>query len=217
MHHPETWQAFLQSSHTLPTCKREYPEWHLGRSRFCVWAVLLDQASIVSLQHQAQSWLQDYLLLPYVRQPHITLTACGFWQPETALQQEDNFSDLQQHLQLLDNANLAPFELQLGGLNSFTTVPFFEVADPDGMLVKVRRALPSYFESIRQIPYCPHITVGCYSKAWPTVDVAKRIEAFPAVLPTTIPVTIKVEQISLLSYSTKDIGSPLEVEYTYKL
>ncbi|BFM14196.1 2'-5' RNA ligase family protein [Maricurvus nonylphenolicus] len=213
MYDPETWQAFLQSSHTLPTSKREYPEWHQGRSRFCVWAILLEQASIVSLQRQAQSWLQDYLLLPYSRQPHITLTACGFWQPEAALQQEDNFSGLQQHLQLLDSAELSPFELQLGGLNSFTTVPFFEVSDPGAMLGKLRQSLPSYFETIRQVPYCPHVTIGCYNKAWPTADIAKRIQAFPPVAP----VTIKVEQIALLSYSTKDIGSSLEVEYSYKL
>ena len=81
------------------------------------------------------------------------------------------------------------------------------------MLARLRDALPSYFETIRQVPYCPHVTIGCYSGEWPTQEIARRILAFPPIEP----ITIKVEQIALLSYSTNDIGSPLEVEYTYTL
>lgn len=178
-----------------------------------MWGILLEQDTIIDLQRQAQSWLQEYLLLPYLRQPHVTLTACGFWLPEVSLEQDDNFSNLQQHLQLLDQVDLSAFELRMGGISSFTTVPFFEVIDAEGMLAKLRDALPSYFETIRQVPYCPHVTIGCYNNEWPTQAIAKRIQAFPPFEP----ITIKVEQIALLSYSTKDIGSPLEIEYTYML
>ncbi len=213
------WQSFGQSPHTVPTLKREYPEWHQGRQQFCVWAILLDQPAVLEYLAAAQYWLSDFLIQPYQRQAHITLSACGFWQPDPGLikvKQLDNFPDalLEQQVQALDRLSLEPFQLRIGALNSFSSAPYLEVEDKQGALPALRTCMPGYFERIREINYTPHVTVGCYRERFNTDAVASRINDFTF---SESPIVIAVYEIALLRYSTNDIGSELIAEQRYKL
>jgi 2'-5' RNA ligase len=213
------WQLFGQSPHTVPTLKREYPEWHQGRQQFCVWAILLDQPTVLEYLAAAQYWLSGFLVQPYQRQAHITLSACGFWQPDPGLirgEQLDNFPDalLEQQFQALDRLSLAPFQLRIGALNSFSSAPYLEVEDKQGALPALRTCMPGYFERIREVSFTPHVTVGCYRERFNTDAVASRINNFTF---SESPVVIDVNEITLLCYSTHDIGSELIVERRYKL
>ncbi len=215
----EVWQSFIQCSHTIPTIKREYPEWHQGRARFCVWAILLDQPAVQERLDRVQQGLKDFLVWPYQRQAHVTLSACGFWQPDPRVvkpEQYDNFSSelLDRQLQALDRLSVKPFQLEVGGLNSFSSAPYLEVAVKGEQLSALRSCMPGYFEEIREVEYTPHVTVGCYRDRFKTESVVSCINAFGF---SELSVVVDVNELALLSYSASDIGSPLVIEKRYQL
>ncbi len=217
------WRDFLSSQTTLATPQRNYPDWHQGRSRFCVWGILLTQDDVINELAHARQWLNPFLVQPYPRQAHITLSPCGFWRPEPACinsAQQDNYSEeiLIDQLDRLNQLKLTSFTLRIGALNSFSSAAYLEVSDVEGNLALLRTCLPGFFEEIRTIDYTPHVTVGCYRDTFSVADVAEYIERYSPLLPPTLaPIVIHVREIALLSYATDDIGSPLSVERRHYL
>lgn len=202
------WHHFLHSSTTLPTTRREYPEWHRGRGRFCVWGLLPESRALDERVQTLRAQLADYLLLPYDRQPHITLQACGFWQAETAAEDDYPAAQFAQHRRALEALALPRFTLQVGALNSFTSALYLEVQTAQPQLARIRQCLPGFFETIRTVPFVPHVTLGVYRQAWDCRQLAAVLEALP---PQPL-LTLEVSAIQLLSYDARDIGSPLRVE-----
>jgi hypothetical protein len=117
----------------------------------------MDNKTIQTKFNAAREHLSGYLLEPYRRQPHITLFVCGFL-VEKALYNDD-FTPAQVAKPasgLWKRRASHPFEIEIGGLNSFASAPFLEVSNPDGLCIGHLRADPCHAERensvLRRIP-----------------------------------------------------------------
>ena len=196
---------------TVRNVRRDFVEWHLGRTAYVLWALDFDTAALLPRMHAAQAQLADLLLDGYCRQPHITLSLCGF--PSNSPVHADDFGPelIQAQVQAVRELHLAPFEIEIGGLDTFTSVPYFTVTETSGQLAAVRACLTARGAQAASGDYVPHVTVGLYADAWPLAAVQARLK--DCVLPE--PVRVPVRGISLLSYQAADIGGALSCLASY--
>jgi 2'-5' RNA ligase len=197
--------SFAAAGQTLQNIRRDFPEWHLGRPRYALWALDVDVAPVRAAVAGAARHLDELLLDNYHRQAHITLALCGF--PTGSPSRPDDFGPvaLDTCLAALQALALGPFEVEIGRLASFTSAPFLAARDVDGGIHSLRRALTGG-QSEPGGPYTPHVTVGLYGGAWPTARVQPRLDSFDA----HPPVRCHIERLSLMSYAAPEIGGRLE-------
>lgn len=189
---------------TIPAEIRDYPEWRRGRDTYAVWILPVNNGLIQTKFKAARDHLSGYLLEPYRRQPHITLFVCGFLVEKALYNDDFTPAQVQSQLQGLEEANISPFEIEIGGLNSFASAPFLEVSDHDGCVGHLREILSRGAREFRTAPYTPHLTVGLYAGAFPSKKVAERMMQFPA-----NPVKLKIEQIAFATYRAQEITGGL--------
>jgi len=194
--------AFLKARSTLQNVRRDFPEWHLGRPAYALWALDVDTPAVSQAVAVAARHLDGLLLDGYHRQAHITLALGGFPTPTPTHPDDYGPADFEAHFEALQALGLAPFEIDIGGLASFTSAPFLHVSDPDGGIGRLHQALGGERPEGR---YIPHVTVGLYSGAWPTAEVLPRLHTLAA-LP---PVRCRIERVSLMRYAATEIGGPL--------
>lgn len=194
--------AFRQAGHTLQNLRRDFPEWHLGRPRYALWALDVATPAVGRAVAGAAHHLAGLLLDGYTRQAHITLALGGF--PTHLPSRPDDYgpASFDAHLRALQALAPAPFELDIGGLASFTSAPFLTVDDVHGGIRRLHQALGGMRPGD---PYTPHVTVGLYAGEWPTAEVLPRLDS----LTETPPVRCRIEHISLMSYAAAEIGGPL--------
>lgn len=197
--------AFTSDDFTLPNVRRDFPEWHRGRRCYALWALEVDVPAVVARVLAAQGHLAGLLLDGYCRQAHVTVRLCGF--PSDSPRQADDFGPEALGIQLaaLRQARPRPFEIDIGGLSSFTSAPYLTVSDGGGNLAALREALFSGFDGDPGGHYTPHVTVGLYADAWPLPAVRARLRGFKIDELLRMPVT----GISLLSYAAPEIGGVL--------
>ena len=108
-------------------------------------------------------------------------------------------------VQAMRALQLTTFEIEIGGLDTFSSVPYFTVQEPSGQLAALRACMAK--KDLQGMPdsYVPHVTVGLYANAWPLAMVQARLNR--CVLPE--PVRVPVTGLSLLSYAAAEIGGPL--------
>ncbi|MBL8428767.1 MAG: 2'-5' RNA ligase family protein [Dechloromonas sp.] len=203
----------IEGSLTVCNVRRDFPEWHLGRSPYVFWGLDVDVPAVSAKVARAAAHLDSYLLDGYRRQPHVTLDICGF--PCTQPTRGDEFSPafLERQCSALRAANLSVFEIEVAGLSSFSSAPFLTVVDQGDHIAAVRRCLAVDGHTRLFGDYVPHVTVGLYGGAWPADEVAGLMASFSA---ATI-VHCRVERISLLAYQPADIGGPLTCLADYVL
>ena len=201
------WRQFLRLEQTTPTEKRDWSEWHHGRREYTAWSIDLKSESLRSRFDAARAHLSEFLLEPYRRQPHITLFVCGFLADTRRFDDDYTTSQLKRHLCDMKRADLTPFEVEIGRINSFATVPFLEVLDVEGGIDSMRNLLSSTHLEIRKEAYVPHLTLGLYSGCFETESVAKKVSSFGFAQPIRHP----VEQVRLVTYSAFEIAGPLTV------
>ena len=189
---------------TIPAEARDFPEWHHGRETYAVWVLTMDVKTIQDKFAAARAHLYGYLLEPYQRQPHITLFVCGFLVDRLKYNDDFTYTQLQAQIQALENSNIQPFEIEIGGLNSFASAPYLEVNGPSGGIARLREILSGGAREFRTAPYTPHLTVGLYASAIPSTQVAKRMVEFQSK-----PILQKVTQISLATYQAKEFAGKL--------
>jgi 2'-5' RNA ligase len=198
----------LQATPTLlPSLRDEYPEWHRGRPRYALWSIPVDCPAVLQRLHEARRLLGDWLHPVQGRQAHISLFVCGF--PCTQPVHDDDIGTavLQAQHSALAGLNVAPFELQLGGLDSFASAAFLGVKD-DGQLDQLRQVLSPLSSEIRQVAYVPHLTVGIYRQAVSADHWRER--AGP--LRDCSPLTLAVRELQLVSYAARELQGPLRIE-----
>jgi 2'-5' RNA ligase len=195
----------LPEAFTVRNVCRDFVEWHLGRPAYVLWALDFDTTAVMPRMQAAQAQLADLLLDGYCRQPHITLSLCGF--PSDSPVHANDFGPelIQAQVLAMQQLGLAPFEIEIGGLDTFTSVPYFTVHDASGQLAALRACLTAEGAQAASGDYVPHVTVGLYADAWPLAAVQARLKN--CVLPE--PVRVPVWGISLLSYQAADIGGAL--------
>jgi len=197
---PETADAL-----TIPSRHADFPDWHRGRRRYAVWAIDVDGPAARAAVARLQEHLGDFLLPGYRRQPHVTLHLCGF--PGTIGQLADDYTAAQFscHLQALAAARLPPFAIAVGGPDTFTSAAFLAIADGDGGIAHVRRALGGGGAAAGDAPYVPHLTVGLYRAALPVA----RVRQLLAALPNPQPFIFEVTRLTLMTYEAAAIAGPL--------
>jgi 2'-5' RNA ligase len=193
---------------TIPAEFRDFPEWHHGRETYTVWILPLESEAIQGKFEAAKQHLNGYLLEPYQRQPHITLFVCGFL--VDAPQYKDDFTQAQlgSQIQALESTRMRPFEIEIGGLNSFASAPFLEVHDPQGGIPRLREILANGAREFRSAPYRPHLTVGLYAGAFASQEVAGKMAQFPR-----DPIRWKVERIAFATYRAQEIAGRLAYQH----
>ena len=60
--------------------------------------------------------------------------------------------------------DIAPFQLKIGSVDSFSSALFVEVQDIENILSHIRQKLDTVSNEIAALDYCPHITLGLYKK-----------------------------------------------------
>lgn len=197
--------TFAAAGLTLANERRDFPEWHLGRPRYALWALDVDVAPVRQRVQAAQSHLAEFLLDGYQRQPHITLSLCGF--PSDTPRHADDFGldALRAQLDALRQARFEPFEMEIGALDSFTSAPYLTVDDAGGHIAALRRCLMGAAGGEPGFIYTPHVTVGLYADAWPTAAVRARLDSFAC----AAPLRLRVAGASLMAYAAGEIGGPL--------
>lgn len=152
----------------------------------------------------ARKHLSGLLLTPYERQPHITLFVCGF--PAAARRFDDDYTghQLDAHFRLIVDSKIAPFSIEIGGLNSFASAPFLQVYDPEGGIERVRALLSTTATEIERDRFTPHVTVGLYAGEFESEVVLERIKTFAG-----DPIRLAVDRITFAAYDSSDISGPL--------
>lgn len=189
----------------IANVRRDFSEWHRGRPRYALWALDVSCAPVSARVAAAQRCLDGLLLAGYRRQPHVTLSLCGF--PSAVPRHADEFgaAALAEQLQALRAARPAPFDIEIGTLSSFASAPFLHVHDDGGGIDALRAYLACGDLNRIDGDYLAHVTVGLYGAAWHARDVRARLDAFAP----GAPLRVRIERISLFSYASADIGGPL--------
>jgi 2'-5' RNA ligase len=192
---------------TLRNERRDFPEWHRGRTHYALWALKPASAALDQRVQAAQAHLAEWLLDGYRRQSHITLGLCGFL--SAAATQNDDFdaAKLQDQLTALRQLRPAPFAIDIGALDSFSSVPYLAVQAETAALHALHQCLAG--NATINTPterFTPHVTVGLYGGVWPLPLLR---EAFGR-LPPQSPLRLDFSGIQLLSYTAREIGGPLQ-------
>lgn len=197
---------------TIPSCIQDHPEWHRGRTDYCLWLIGIENEELHHKVEAAREHLSEFLLKPYRRQPHITLFVCGFFVDTP--QFDDDYSTQQLRIQerSLKEADMKPFSIEIGGLNSFSSAPFLEVDDRDGGIERVRAALSATGREVGRSVFTPHVTIGLYSGAYPSHIISSRIADFPK-----DPCMLFVDRITFALYRAQDIAGALTYQQDVSL
>lgn len=202
----------LCGSHTLVADDRDPVAWRRGRSRFGVWVIDADGAPVRERLQRAQAHL-GAVLWPSARQPHITVAVGGFLCDEARHADDWAPARLAAQQAALEGLALRPFELQIGGLDSFDSAAFLQVLDPAGGLASLREALVGAHHEYRDTAYCPHLTVGLYRRAVDKAALAAQLLAFD----DGPPLSLSVTAVHWVSYAADELGGRLRVEHRHAL
>ena len=206
------WQAFTRQQITRGVTRREFPQWHKDRDRYYVWTIEIRSPEIQARIDQISDICKAYLLDDYQRIPHITVFVAGFLQQ--AVIHDDDFDDAALEAQKTILTSASPnIRLSVAGVNSFLSCPFLEIIDEENALQKIRNELFSLYEQphrpeIRDGDYLPHITLGLYNSDYPCQQIATLLSEYRKLEP----ISLLVDNITLMSYDAKVIGSSLNVE-----
>jgi len=203
----------IEGTHIVCNVRRDFPEWHLGRSPYVFWALDVDLPAVRGQVARAGAHLAGFLLDGYCRQPHVTLDLCGFHSALPGAVDEFSPALLERQCSALRSAGIPDFEIEVGGLSSFSSAPFLSVVDRGGHLAAVRACLAVDGEPRLFGNYVPHVTVGLYAGAWPVAEIGARLAGFAAGGSTCC----RIERISLMAYQPSEVGGPLSCIADYEL
>ena len=205
--------VFLQPHSTVvPTEARDYPEWHFGRERYALWYIEVDDPALIDYLIQLREQFSDLLFQPNQRQFHITVFVAGFLVEQ--LTKMDDFSQLQmtQQIEQLKSLKLEPFQLQIGGLNSFESALFLNVNNATGGLQKIRKTLMQTSHEVAALDFCPHITLGLYREAVSSDPILARMAEIE-----DIHYNLNVSQLTFGFYQAHVLQGPLFTQTQIKL
>jgi 2'-5' RNA ligase len=205
--------CLIEGSSTLRNVRRDFPEWHLGRSPYVFWALDVDTPAIRLRVEEAAQHLAGLLLEGYCRQPHVTLDLCGF--PATLPRRSDDFGVefLKRQFAALRRAALPEFDIEVGGLGSFSSAPFLGIGDNRGHIAALRACLAEDGTHRLLGSYVPHVTVGLYAEAWPRESVQRLL----AGCRSGNAVSCRIEHLSLMSYNPLEVGGALDALGDFRL
>ena len=138
----------------------------------------------------------------------VTLRICGFPGPDRRLGDDYTQAAFSTQVSALESAQLKPFLITIGALDTFTTAPYFSVLDIECGIAHARQALakPSGDgPGERGFPYVPHVTFGLYGGRFAMPNVVRHLNSAPRIEP----VRVTVKQLTLMTYEASVIAGPL--------
>ncbi|HXY53643.1 MAG TPA: 2'-5' RNA ligase family protein [Nitrospirota bacterium] len=201
-----------QHKKTITSSPGDFSKWHRGRKEFSIWMIELEHDEVHRKIWAARNHLSGLLLSPYERQPHITLVVCGFLVNERRWYDDYDKSQFDAHCRQLKESKLKPFSIEIHGLDSFASAPFFHVRDCQGGIEQIKALLSTTAIDIDDDRYSPHVTVGLYSGAFDSRIVLERIKAF-----ADEPIRLSVDRITFAAYDASDIRGPLVYKHRVEL
>lgn len=194
------WQTF-RTFDRLADGRHDTPDW---RSHDGVYAVCVVRVSVEALTVPFAECRRALAAYPFVRlHPegflHVSLQELGFVCNQPERPDEISAERLQDFAQAAAAAlgDRAPFDVSLGGLNSFQDAAFLDVHD-EGACGRLHARL---FElaAVGRSPrfaFLPHVTVGHYTAAAPIAGLAGDLARWRDIRFATFPVTA-VEIVTL--------------------
>lgn len=205
--------VFIQANqYVIPTQQHDYPEWHRGRERYVLWYLAVQHPALECYLQQLKQQFSDVLFRPNTRQFHITLYICGFYAAKKHWEDDFPESQFQQQVQALQQLQLEPFQLKVGGINSFDSALFVEVQDQSQQLARIRQALSVGGAEIAALQYHPHITLGLYQTACSTNLILQRIQNLPVQY-----FDLNIRHLNFGYYQAKTLQGPLFSSYQFPL
>lgn len=195
----------IEGSHTLRNERRDFVEWHRGRKPYVFWALDVDTDAVRQRLAAAARHLDGLLLEGYCRQPHVTLEICGFAGQEPQAEDEFGPAHLPAQIEALRQAAPAPFDIEIGHLDSFSSAPYLALNKGGEAIAEIRRCLARQGVMRLYGDYLPHVTLGLYGDAWPADEVNARLATFSA----SAALRQRIERVSLMGYDPSEIGGPL--------
>lgn len=192
---------FIENEFTCKNEDRDFVEWHKGRERYAIWAIEINDEEWIGDLLKARDYLGEYLLQGRHRVAHITLFACGFFEENSVL--------IESQMLAIKQAELKSFNIGLSELDSFLSAPYFSISDETNSIKNIRDVLEKHILEDRSRVYAPHMTVGLYDDAYSTVLLSEKIKTYE-IAPVSESI---VRKISLMTFETKNIFSPLSTEY----
>ena len=192
---------------------RDFVEWHRGCPWCAVWVLRVDKAQVQALVASVRDRLVTDLLPRYERQAHVTVAYRGLMAQGTNYPYAEYTPEhLLRDVERLQALQLPPFELQIQGVGSFSTVPYLAVV-AEGALSHLHVAMRLHAAD-PDWSYAPHVTVGHYGRRVPMELMMERMQSgvAPGVLWQT-----KISEIWLARYRTNDIAGPLYWEGRFDL
>ncbi|MDM1487654.1 2'-5' RNA ligase family protein [Acinetobacter towneri] len=205
--------VFIQANQfVIPTQQHDYPEWHRGREHYALWYLSIEHPALVQYLEQLKQQFSDLLLTPNTRQFHITLYICGFSAEKKHWDDDFVEHQFQRQLQALQHLQLQPFQLQIGGINSFNSALFVDVQDHAQQLCRIRQALSTAGAEIAALQYHPHITLGLYQAEHSTNHILERIQN------TAVQhFDLNIRHLNFGYYQAKTLQGPLFSSYQFPL
>ncbi len=201
---------------TLPNVQKDFTAWRAGRRRYAVWAIDLNHDWLREACEDMRQHCADLLLPNYARRPHVTLRICGFPGPDRRLDDNYTQADLAAQVSALESAQIEPFPISIGALDTFTTAPYFSVIDIECGIARSRQALAMPAgdgPGEKGFPYIPHVTFGLYGRRFPMPDVASRLNSAPKIANAQL----TVKQLTLMTYEASVIAGPLTAVCAFDL
>lgn len=198
-------EGFVSDKYTYKNEDKNFIEWHKGRKRYAVWVIEIENKEWLDNLSGARDLLEEYLLQGQHRVAHITLFACGFFDDCAELIEKQSLK--------LKKKQLKSFFLDLSRLDSFLSAPYFSISDLSNAISKARHVLEEIMPEDRSEVYHPHLTVGLYNDAYCTSLLSEKINSYE-MLPAD---KILVKKISLMTFDTNSVFSPLCAEFEIEL
>ena len=195
----------IENSLSVPNFRKDFVDWRKGRGRYAVWAIDIDLSLVRAASESMRCLLADVLLPDYARQPHLTLSICGF--PAAEKTHDDDYvpGAFIAQINALEEAGVEPFSISIGMPGTFTAAPYFSVGGDLGAITRLRHALGSNGPGEAGFRYLPHVTFGLYGNAIPLAPVMRRLRS--AANPD---IDLTVRQIALMTYDAAVIDGALQ-------
>ncbi|GJL82731.1 MAG: 2'-5' RNA ligase [marine bacterium B5-7] len=209
----ETWQKFVCASHVLATDKTDYPIWRKGRNRYAAWIIPVTDTLVSGRLEKARKHLSEWLLQPWLCEPHVTILAGGFLASKMVYDDDLTPELIDRQSQIISENCKVPLELSAGDANSFLAAPFLEIECLDRHFHTLRESLLQVHGEPRSEDYLQHITIGLYRESYATDDIAKALSG----LTFEPPIAFTANRIELVSFDVRDLTCSLQTEIRIEL
>lgn len=191
---------------TLPCEQKDFVNWRQGRRYFAVWALDLDRPDLCRASADLRAALATYWLPGYARQPHLTISICGFPGAVSRRRDDYGFAHFSAQCRALVTAAPASFCLEIGAPDSFASAAYFSVRDLAGGIAQLRQILAGGDKDTDDdADFVPHVTFGLYQAVLPLPEVLAELRAKNP-LP---PLRLTVGKLAWMVYEAAVIGGPL--------